>query len=150
MDHHSARNVCQCLLNVEATIVTQRDQGPSGHRRVYLTTRVVARRGATPGCSGCVGLGPHTEKLVECDWKRHWTTREQILSKRQLDQPLNLPLSPKNQHRRHSRSQRLHHPVLLRRCQHKTFRTSRWIHRWSWDHKNAETAKERAKRDANK
>ena len=25
----------------------------------------------------------------------------------------------------------------------KTFRTSRWIHQWSWDHKNAENAKER-------
>ena len=46
---------------MKATIVTQQDQGPSGHRRVYLTTRVVARHGATPGCSGCVGLGPHTE-----------------------------------------------------------------------------------------
>ena len=46
---------------IAATIVTQQDQGPSGHRRVYLTTRVVARHGATPGCSGCVGLGPHTE-----------------------------------------------------------------------------------------
>ena len=38
---------------------------------------------------------------------------------------------------------RPHHPVLLRRCQHKNFRTSRWIHRWSRDHKNAENAKER-------
>ena len=47
--------------NLKATIVTQQDQGPSGHRRVYLTTKVVARHGATPGCSGCVGLGPHTE-----------------------------------------------------------------------------------------
>ena len=47
--------------NLKATIVTQQDQGPSGHRRVYLTTRVVARHGATPGCSGCVGLGPNTE-----------------------------------------------------------------------------------------
>ena len=46
---------------IAATIVTQQDQGQSGHRRVYLTTRVVARHGATPGCSGCVGLGPHTE-----------------------------------------------------------------------------------------
>ena len=26
-----------------------------------LTTRVVAKHGATLGCSGCVGLGPHTE-----------------------------------------------------------------------------------------
>ena len=47
--------------NLGATVVTQQDQGPSGHRRVYVTTRVVARHGATPGCSGCVGLGPHTE-----------------------------------------------------------------------------------------
>ena len=47
--------------NLKATIVTQQDQGPSGHRRVYLTTRVLARHGATPGCNGCVGLGPHTE-----------------------------------------------------------------------------------------
>ena len=44
-----------------ATVVTQQDQGPSGHRRVYVTTGVVARHGATPGCSGCVVLGPHTE-----------------------------------------------------------------------------------------
>ena len=47
--------------NLKATIVTQQDQGPSGHRRVYLTTKVVARLGATLGCSGCVGLGPHNE-----------------------------------------------------------------------------------------
>ena len=47
--------------SLKATIVTQQDQGPSGHRRVYLTTRAVVRHGATPGCSGCVGLGPHTE-----------------------------------------------------------------------------------------
>ena len=47
--------------NLRAAIVTQQDQGPSGHRRMYLTTKIVARHGATPGCSGCVGLGPHTE-----------------------------------------------------------------------------------------
>ena len=47
--------------NWNATIATQQDQGPSGRRRVHLTTNVVARHGATPGCSGCVGLGPHTE-----------------------------------------------------------------------------------------
>ena len=43
--------------NLKATIVTQQDQGPSGHRRVFLTTKVVARHGATPGCSGCVWFG---------------------------------------------------------------------------------------------
>ena len=47
--------------HLKATIVTQQDQGPSEHRRVYLTTKVVARHGVTPSCSGCVGLGPHTE-----------------------------------------------------------------------------------------
>ena len=42
---------------LKATIVTQQDRGPTGHRCVYLTTKVVARFGATPGCSGSVGLG---------------------------------------------------------------------------------------------
>ena len=28
---------------------------------MYLTTKVVAKFGATSGCSGCVGLGSHTE-----------------------------------------------------------------------------------------
>ena len=60
-----------------------------------------------------------TQKHVECDWKRHWPMREQILSKRQLDRSLSLPPTLKNQHGWHSRSQRLHHPVLPRRCQHK-------------------------------
>ena len=30
---------------LKATIVTQHDQGPSGHRRVYLTTKVAVRHG---------------------------------------------------------------------------------------------------------
>ena len=45
--------------NWKATIVTQQDQGPSGHRRVHLTTEVAARHGATPGGSGCVGWTTH-------------------------------------------------------------------------------------------
>ena len=44
---------------LKATIVTQQEKGPPGHRRVYLTTKVVARFGATTGCRVCVG--PHTE-----------------------------------------------------------------------------------------
>ena len=70
-----------------------------------------------------VSVWDRTQKHVECDWKRHWPTRErvQVQSERELDRSPSLPLSPKNQHRRHSRSQRLHHPVL-RRCRHKTFR----------------------------
>ena len=58
-----------------------------------------------------VWVHTHTQKHAESDWKRHWPTREQILSKRQLERSLSLPPSPKNQHQRHSRSQRLHHPV---------------------------------------
>ena len=119
--------------NLKATTVTQQDQGPSGHRRVYLTTKVVARHGATPGCSGCLGLGPHTE-ACRVRLEKAWLTRERV------HRFLSLPPSPRNQHRWHSRSQHLHRLVLLRQCQHKTFR---WIHRWSWDHKNAESAKER-------
>ena len=46
---------------LKATIVTQQDQGPSGHRRMYLTTKVVAKFGATPGCSDCDGVRSHTE-----------------------------------------------------------------------------------------
>ena len=131
--------------NLKATTVTQQDQGPCGQRRVYLTTKVVARHGATPGCSGCVGLGTALRIMSSAIGKRHWLTRErvQLQSERESDRSLSLPLSPSSQHWRHSRSQRLHRPVLLRRCRHKIFRTSRWIHRWSWEHKNAESARER-------
>ena len=106
--------------NLKATIVTQQDQAPSGHRRVYLTTRVVARHGRLAAVA--VSVWDHTQKHVECDWKRHWPTRGQILSKRRLDQLLSLLPSPMNQHRRHSRSHRLHHRVLLRRCQRKNLK----------------------------
>ena len=38
------------------------DCDAAGPRPIWtFTIRVVARHGATPGCSGCVGLGPHTE-----------------------------------------------------------------------------------------
>ena len=47
--------------NLKATIVTHQDQGPSGHRRVYLTTRVVARHGATP-VAVAVSVWDHTQK----------------------------------------------------------------------------------------
>ena len=94
--------------NLKATIVTQQDQGPSGHRRVYLKTEVVARHGAKPGCSGCVGLGPHIEACR--------VRLEKALADERAD-PFETPVGPitelatesqENQHRRHSRSQR--HP----------------------------------------
>ena len=105
----------------------------------YLTAGVVARQSATHGCSGCVGLGPHTE---EC-WIGKGIDESRSCRSASWTRSLSLPPSPKNQHRRHSWIQRLHHPVFPRRCQDKTFRTSRWIHRWSGEHKNAESAKER-------
>ena len=113
--------------------------------RLYWTTKVVARHGATSGCTVAVSVWVSTQKHVERDWKRHWLTKERVQaqSERESDRLFSLPLSPKSKHRWHSRSQRLHHPVLVRRCKHKSFRTSRWIHRWSWEHKNAESAKER-------
>ena len=128
--------------NLKATIVTQQDQGPSGHRRVYLTTRVVARHGAT-WLQWLCRFGTTHRSLPSAIGKRHWPMREQILWKRQLDRTLSLPPSPKNQHRRHSRSQRLH------RCQHKTFRTSRWIHGVG-STRTQRTQRSAAKRDAYK
>ena len=135
--------------NLQATIVTQQDQGQSGHRRVYLTTKVAAST-VQRLAAVAVSVWDHIQKPVNSDWKRHWPTREQILSKHQLDRSLSLPPSPKNQHRQHSRSQRLHHPVLLRRCQQKTFRTSRWIHRWVGTTRTKRAPRSAAKRDANK
>ena len=44
-----------------------------------------------------VSVWDRTQKHVECVRKRHWPTREQILSKRQLDRSLSLPPSPKNE-----------------------------------------------------
>ena len=64
--------------NLEATM-TQQDQGPSGLRRVYLTTEVVASHDATPGCSGCVGSGPHTHtEACRVRLEKHWLTMKQF------------------------------------------------------------------------
>ena len=56
--------------SLTATIVTQQDQGPSGHRRVYLTTSVVARRGATPGWLCRFGT-PHRSVSSAASWTNH-------------------------------------------------------------------------------
>ena len=122
--------------NLKATIVTQQDQGPSGHRRVYLTTEVEARHGATPGCSGCVGLGPHTEACR--------VRLEKALADERAD-PVEATVGPITEPATESQESApaAQQEPLLRRCQHKTFRTSRWIHRWRWDHKSAENAKQR-------
>ena len=128
--------------NLKATIATQQDQGPSGHRRVYLTTKVVARLGATPGCSGCVGLGPHTEA---CRVRLEKALADEKASADLVGAGVGPTTEPATESKEPAPAAQQEHPVLLRRCQDKTFRTSRWIHRWSWEHKNAESAKERGK-----
>ena len=52
---------------LQAPIVTQQDQGPSGHRRTYLMSKIVARYGASPGCTGCMGLAPQTERSAQSE-----------------------------------------------------------------------------------
>ena len=47
--------------NLKSAIETRQDQGPSGHRRSRLTTKIVMRIGATPGCCGCAGSRSHTK-----------------------------------------------------------------------------------------
>ena len=57
-----------------------------------------------------VSVRVRTQKHVECDWNSQWLTRErvQVQSERESDRSLTLPLSARNKHWRHSRSQRLH------------------------------------------
>ena len=45
--------------NLKSAMQTHQDQGSSGHWRVRLTTRIVTRIGATPGCSGCARSRSH-------------------------------------------------------------------------------------------
>ena len=52
---------------LKATIVTQQDQGPPGHRRVYLTTKVVAR---------FVWSNAWLQWLCRIGTTRHWLTKE--------------------------------------------------------------------------
>ena len=47
--------------NLKSAIEAHQDQGPSGHRRVRQTIKIVMRIGATLGCSGCAGSRSHTE-----------------------------------------------------------------------------------------
>ena len=108
--------------------MTQQDQGPSGHRRVYLNSRSwqgLEQRLAAVAVSAL----DRTQKDVECDWERHRLTKKrvQVRSERESDRSQHPPLSLNNQHWRHNKSQRLHHPVLLCRSRHIVLRTSSWI-----------------------
>ena len=49
---------------LKATIVTQQEKGLPGHRRVYLTTKVVARFGATTGCRVLCRLGTAHRRML--------------------------------------------------------------------------------------
>ena len=81
--------------NLEATIVTQQDQGPSGHRRVYLTTEVVARHAwCNAWLQWLCRFGTTHRSLSSAIGKGIGRQKEQILSKRQFDQSLTLPPSP--------------------------------------------------------
>ena len=99
--------------SVKATIVTHQDQSPPGHRRAYLTTKVMAKFGATPGCSGCVGLGPHTEACRA-------SLDKAIVDEKTGAGVLGAVVGPIADHaadsskpRLYSRSQRHHHQILL-------------------------------------
>ena len=138
------RDCCGCSSFERKAWLTHQDQGSSGHRRVCLTTKVVARHGATPGCSGCVGLGPRTEACR--------VRLEKALADERADPvgtpvgPISEPTSeshepaPAAQQEPASSSSRPAAPMPTQNLQ---IRTSRWIYQWNWDHKNAENAKER-------
>ena len=126
------------------------DCDATGPRPIWTSTCVLDDQGRGKAwCNAWLQwlcrFGTAHRKDVECDWKRHWLTKElvQVQSERELDRSQNQPLNLNNQHWRHNKSQRLRHLVLLCRCRHKTFRTSSWSHRWNWEHKNAESARER-------
>ena len=129
--------------NLKATIVMQQDQGPSGHRRVCSATKAVAWCGATLGCSGCVGLGPHTaQKDVECVWKKA------SADDRACAGPVGVgvgPIAEPDTEPQQPAPAAGASVIIIQSCwcRHKAFRTSSWIHRWRWERKNAESARER-------
>ena len=103
---------------MKETIVTQQDQSPFG--------QVVARHGTTPGCSGCDGLGPHTEACrVRLEKAFEAPIGPITGSATESQEP-----TPAAQQEPESSSSRPAAPI-----QQKIFRTNRLIHRWSWDHK---------------
>ena len=91
-----------------------------------------------------VSVWDHTQKYVECDWKKALAGERADLNETPVG-PITEPTTESQESAPTAQQEPacLHHPVLLRRCQHETLRTRRWIHQWSWDHKNAENAKER-------
>ena len=72
--------------------------------------------------------------IAEQDWTRHWPMKRRVREflERKSDRSLSPSLSLSSQPLRHSRSQRLHHRVLLCRCPHKALRTSSQIRQWRW------------------
>ena len=92
-----------------------------------------------------------TRKHVGCDREEHWLTRKKAgmrhRSEQELDRLQKWQWSSNSQQRWCSRNHHHHHLLVLpRRCKnrHKTFRASRRIHRWKWEHRTAES---KGKRD---
>ena len=116
---------------LKAAIVTQQDQDPSGRPRAYLTTKVVARHGATPGCSGCGGLGLHADA---CRVRLEKALADERASADPVGAgvgPIAEPATePQQPAPAAQQEQRLHHRVLLCRCRHKALRTSSQIRQW--------------------
>ena len=117
--------------NLKATIVPQQDQGPSGHRRVYLTTKVVARHAVQRLVAVAVLVyDPHTQASRVRLQKALADERADLVeaSVGPITEPAateSQESAPAAQQEPASSSSR----SCCARCQHKTFRTSRWIHR---------------------
>ena len=123
--------------NLKAAIVTPQDQGPSGHRRVYLTTKVAARHGATPGCSGGVGLGPHTEAC-------RVRLEEALADERASAGPVGAGVGPIAEPAASNGGTAGASVFIIGFCcADADTKFSEWIHQWSWEHKNGEIARER-------
>ena len=72
--------------NLKATIVTQQDQGPSGHRTCVLDDQGRSEAWVQRLAAVAVSVWDHTQKHVECDWKKQWPTIEQ--------DPVETPVGP--------------------------------------------------------
>ena len=75
------------------------DCDATGPRPIWTSTCVLDDQGRGKAwCNAWLQwlcrFGSAHRSTVECDWKRHWLTGEQVQSERQSDRLLSLPLSP--------------------------------------------------------
>ena len=130
--------------NLKSTIHTRQDQGPSGHRRVYLTTRVVARHGATRLAAVVVSVWDHTEACR--------VRLEKALADERTD-PVEAPVGPNTKRANESQeptpTATSSSPVLPRRCQ-QNFQNEQMDSLMELGPQEQRTQRSAAKRDANK